>query len=108
MLRELIERKSADLADPTQLGRQWNELQKLRSKLKKKVDTKASKGRKIRYVVHSSLVNFMAPVPLSWNDSAMDDLFRSLFVEAGEESIQGTSTFISVIEEQFHSPIEVF
>lgn len=30
------------------MGRQWLELQKLRNKAKKKVDTKASKGRKIR------------------------------------------------------------
>ncbi|XP_046403967.1 protein AATF [Ischnura elegans] len=79
LLRELIERKAADVTDPVQLGRQWTELQKLRKKLKKKVDTKASKGRKIRYVVHSKLVNFMAPLPNNWNDSAMDDLFRSLF-----------------------------
>ena len=35
-------------SDPTAMGRQWLELQKLRSKAKKKVDTKASKGRKIR------------------------------------------------------------
>ncbi|XP_071455634.1 protein AATF-like [Hetaerina americana] len=79
LLRELIERKTADVTDPVQLGRQWTELQKLRKKLKKKVDTKASKGRKIRYVVHSKLVNFMAPIPNNWSDSAMDDLFRSAF-----------------------------
>ena len=36
--------------------RQWLELQKLRSKVKKKVDTKASKGRKIRY--------YTSPVPM--------------------------------------------
>ena len=51
LLRELIERKMnyAETSDPTAMGRQWLELQKLRSKAKKKVDTKASKGRKIRY-----------------------------------------------------------
>ena len=50
LLRELIERKMSytEGSDPTAMGRQWLELQKLRSKAKKKVDTKASKGRKIR------------------------------------------------------------
>ena len=37
-------------SDPMAMGRQWLELQKLRNKAKKKVDTKASKGRKIRSV----------------------------------------------------------
>lgn len=53
LLRELIERKmnySDESSDATAMGRQWLELQKLRNKAKKKVDTKASKGRKIRSV----------------------------------------------------------
>uniref|UniRef100_A0A8C0GKC4 Apoptosis antagonizing transcription factor n=1 Tax=Chelonoidis abingdonii TaxID=106734 RepID=A0A8C0GKC4_CHEAB len=41
---------------------QWLAIQKLRSKIQKKVDRKASKGRKIRYHVHSKLVSFMAPI----------------------------------------------
>ena len=55
LLRELIERKMSytEGSDPTAMGRQWLELQKLRNKAKKKVDTKASKGRKIRSVVAS-------------------------------------------------------
>ncbi|KAL1512582.1 hypothetical protein ABEB36_002152 [Hypothenemus hampei] len=61
LLRELIEVKSADITDPVQLGRQWIKLQSLRSKMKRKIDTRATKGRKIRYAVHSKLVNFMAP-----------------------------------------------
>ena len=50
LLRELIERKTSysESSDPIEMGRQWLELQKLRTKAKKKVDTKASKGRKIR------------------------------------------------------------
>jgi protein AATF/BFR2 len=40
------------------------------AKKKKKVDTKASKGRKLRYHVHEKLQNFMAPEPNnSWQDS---------------------------------------
>ena len=39
--------------------RQWLELQKLKSKIKKKVDTKASKGRRIRWSLHrNSLCTF--------------------------------------------------
>uniref|UniRef100_A0AAZ3SIW8 Apoptosis antagonizing transcription factor n=1 Tax=Oncorhynchus tshawytscha TaxID=74940 RepID=A0AAZ3SIW8_ONCTS len=73
LLRELIERKTsaADPNDQVAMGRQWLAIQKLRSKIKKKVDTKASKGRKVRFHVHSKLVNFMAPIDhLSMNDGA--------------------------------------
>ncbi|KAK2184514.1 hypothetical protein NP493_262g02006 [Ridgeia piscesae] len=71
LLRELIERKTMNLSDPIALSRQWLEIQKLRSKVKKKVDTKASKGRKIRYDVHRKLVNFMAPTDTcQWTDEA--------------------------------------
>lgn len=62
LLRELIDRKTSNVLDPVELSRRSIEMQKLRSKNKKKVDTKASKGRKIRFEVHKSLVNFMAPI----------------------------------------------
>ncbi|NXH46311.1 AATF protein, partial [Dicaeum eximium] len=73
LLRELIERKttSLDPNDQVAMGRQWLAIQKLRSKIKKKVDRKASKGRRIRYHVHSKLVSFMAPIDLcTMNDDA--------------------------------------
>ncbi|KAJ8978974.1 hypothetical protein NQ317_001446, partial [Molorchus minor] len=80
LLRELIEVKSADLTDPVQLSRQWIKLQNMRSKMKRKVDTKATKGRKIRYVVHTKLVNFMAPIDdFLWTEEAKNELFSSLF-----------------------------
>ncbi|KAK4878488.1 hypothetical protein RN001_010994 [Aquatica leii] len=80
LLRELIEFKSADLTDPIKLSRQWVQLQNLRSKMKKKVDTRATKGRKIRYVVHPKLVNFMAPIQdATWQESAKNELYNSLF-----------------------------
>lgn len=80
LLRELIEFKSADVTDPVQMSRQWIALQNLRSKMKKKIDTKATKGRKIRYAVHSKLVNFMAPIDnSSWTDEAKTELYGSLF-----------------------------
>ncbi|XP_053562796.1 protein AATF [Bombina bombina] len=62
------------------MGRQWLAIQKLRSKIKKKVDTKASKGRKIRYHAHSKLVSFMAPIDHStMTDDARTELYQSLF-----------------------------
>lgn len=80
LLRELIEVKSADVTDPVQLGRQWIQLQNMRSKMKRKIDTRATKGRKIRYAVHSKLVNFMAPIDENlWTDDAKTELYNSLF-----------------------------
>ncbi|KFZ59683.1 Protein AATF, partial [Antrostomus carolinensis] len=73
LLREYIERKttSLDPNDQVAMGRQWLAIQKLRSKIKKKVDRKASKGRRIRYHVHSKLVSFMAPIDhCTMNDDA--------------------------------------
>ncbi|XP_028563193.2 protein AATF isoform X1 [Podarcis muralis] len=82
LLRELIERKTSSLDpnDQVAMGRQWLAIQKLRSKIRKKVDKKASKGRKIRYHVHSKLVSFMAPIDHStMTDDARTELYRSLF-----------------------------
>ena len=52
LLKELIDRKTSysESSDPIEMGRQWLDLQRLRMKARKKVDTRASKGRKIRYV----------------------------------------------------------
>ncbi|MBN3319907.1 AATF protein, partial [Atractosteus spatula] len=78
LLRELIERKTSEVDpnDQVAMGRQWLAIQRLRSKIKRKVDTKASKGRKVRFHAHSKLVNFMAPV----DHGAMNDDARSPFV----------------------------
>ena len=62
LLRELIDRKSNCLSDPIELSRRSIELQRLRSNNKKKVDTKASKGRKIKFDTHKPMINFMAPI----------------------------------------------
>ncbi|XP_037086596.1 protein AATF-like, partial [Pollicipes pollicipes] len=80
LLRELIERKTVDVSDPLALGRQWIQIQKLRSKIKKRVDTRASKGRKVRYEVYPKLVNFLASQRAgSMSAAARDELFSSLF-----------------------------
>ncbi|XP_049715412.1 protein AATF isoform X1 [Elephas maximus indicus] len=82
LLRELIERKTSSLDpnDQVAMGRQWLAIQKLRSKIHKKVDRKASKGRKLRFHVLSKLLSFMAPIDhTAMNDDARTELYRSLF-----------------------------
>lgn len=79
-LRELIEFKANSSSNPTEMNRQFVELQKLRKKMKKVVDTRASKGRKIRYVVHNKMVNFMARNDTTeWTDEGKTELYSSLF-----------------------------
>ncbi|VDK67791.1 unnamed protein product [Litomosoides sigmodontis] len=83
LLKELIERKSANVVDPVEMSRQWLEIQKLREKRsrRKKVDTKASKGRKIRYVAIPKLVNFFPSMAekATWSHEKRNQLFKSLF-----------------------------
>jgi protein AATF/BFR2 len=82
MLKELLEQRSADLnangtaefvvQAPWQVARE--------AKTRKVVDTKASKGRKLRYTVQEKLQNFMAPEERGeWGDRQRDELFSSLF-----------------------------
>lgn len=50
--------------------------EEMQKRLKKEVDRKASKNRKIRYVVHPKLENFMAPEEeIGYNEGALDYLF---------------------------------
>lgn len=68
----------------------WMEVQK-QKKAKKHVDTKASKGRKLRYEVHEKIQNFMVPVTTqgSWHEEQIDELFASLLGKGFENSTQG-------------------
>jgi protein AATF/BFR2 len=79
LLSNLISQRSADTTvnfgnlslQPWQAARE--------AKTKKIVDTKASKGRKLRYTVHDKLVSFMAPEDRgSWGETRVDDLFSGL------------------------------
>ncbi|KAJ5081831.1 Apoptosis-antagonizing transcription factor [Penicillium alfredii] len=66
-------------------------------KVKRDIDTRASKGRKMRFNVHEKLQNFMAPEDRgSWTISARDELFASLLGKTasgllgeGDESASG-------------------
>lgn len=90
LLKDLIEYKSSDVTDPVQLSKQMIRLQSMRTKMKRKIDTRATKGRRVRYNVHTKLVNFMAPITVcdTWTDSAKNELYSSLFgkIKSTEES----------------------
>jgi len=61
------------------------------AKMRKNVDTKASKGRKMRYTVHEKLQNFMAPEDrATWEQDAVDRFFGTLLgrkMTLGEEDM---------------------
>ncbi|KAF9054583.1 apoptosis-antagonizing transcription factor [Panaeolus papilionaceus] len=86
ILRDIIDSRSGNEGQED-----WLTLQK-QKKAKKKVDTKASKGRKLRYEVHEKLQNFMVPVPVpgAWHDEQIDELFSSLLGK-GFENLQMNS-----------------
>ena len=78
LLKELLEQKSQDSVAASGIDLNFN--LRHEAKTKKIVDTKASKGRKLRYTVHEKLQNFMAPEDRStWGERQTDELFRSLF-----------------------------
>lgn len=80
LLRELIEYKTNIGDNQSEITQKFIELQKVRNKMKRKVEVRASKGRKIRYNVHNKLVNFMPPRDEStFTDEAKSELFNSLF-----------------------------
>lgn len=50
-----------------------------KDKVKRDIDTRASKGRKMKYNVHEKLQNFMAPEDRgAWTDRAREEFFASL------------------------------
>ncbi|VDD87413.1 unnamed protein product [Enterobius vermicularis] len=77
---DLIEKKESDATDPIEMSRCRYQLRQRKSK-KKKVDTKASKGRKIRYAVIPKLVNYYPSMPekVKWSHEMRNQLFNSLF-----------------------------
>ncbi|KAF8343463.1 apoptosis-antagonizing transcription factor [Amanita rubescens] len=84
LLRDVIESKGTGGVDD------WMTVQK-EKKAKKKVDTKASKGRKIRYHVHEKIQNFMVPVHVigGWHEEQIDELFASLLGKGFESAGPG-------------------
>lgn len=84
LLRELVDQRMVDPTITTGIVTITSNGTSLPSsrlfKVKKPVDTKASKGRKMRYTVHEKLQNFMAPEDLgTWGERQRGELFGSLF-----------------------------
>jgi len=82
LLQNLISQRSDDATSISALNMNvmepWQAVRE--AKVKKVVDTRASKGRKLRYTVHEKLQNFMAPEDRStWGSRQCDELFGSLF-----------------------------
>lgn len=96
----------------------WMTTQK-EKKAKKKVDTKASKGRKLRsvawswgyflahtilrYEVHEKMQNFMVPVATqgSWHEEQIDELFASLLGKGFESAVREEEEEAEVLQGGF-------
>lgn len=117
LLRELVDQRMADsttaggapLAAITSNGTSLPSSRQF--KVKKPVDTKASKGRKMRYTVQEKLQNFMAPEDLgSWGERQRTELFGSLFgrkVRLGEdEGIDGVDDVEGIEGEEDEGEME--
>lgn len=77
LLNDLVDKKIQS-NDPTS-GLQFALRGAASTKLKKNVDNKASKGRKLRYHVQESIANFETPRnELKWDDGQIDEFFASL------------------------------
>lgn len=109
LLKELLEQRSQD--GTSGVGAQlsginlnvptWQAARE--AKTKRNVDTKASKGRKLRYTVHDKLQSFMAPEDRStWGERQADELFSSLFGQraalAEEEQVDGEEAEVDAEE----------
>ncbi|GAA5900568.1 hypothetical protein JCM8208_000537 [Rhodotorula glutinis] len=79
LLRDVVESRMLDLDDATLTQLRHATSLARGKKVKKNVDTRASKGRKIRYHVHEKVQNFMIPIEAgTWHEEQVDELFASL------------------------------
>ncbi|KAH6647404.1 apoptosis-antagonizing transcription factor [Truncatella angustata] len=79
LLKELVDQRTADTGAAGQAATIRYAAVK-EAKNKKHVDTKASKGRKMRFNVHEKLQSFMAPEDRrGWEQHAIDRFFGTLF-----------------------------
>ncbi|KZT70719.1 TRAUB-domain-containing protein [Daedalea quercina L-15889] len=77
LLRDVIKARTDEAGEQDWMMQQ----RERKAKKKLKVDTKASKGRKLRHEVHAKLQNFMVPVLVThggWHEEQIDGLFSSL------------------------------
>lgn len=87
LLRELVDQRMSSTnhnntntsTNPSSISNGTTLLPLKVPKIRKQVDTKASKGRKMRYTVHEKLQNFMAPEDRgSWGERQVGEFFASL------------------------------
>jgi protein AATF/BFR2 len=96
LLKELVDQRRVESLTTPAAGAvngaalQWTAVKE--AKTKKNVDTKASKGRKMRYTVHEKLQNFMAPEDRGkWEPEAIDRFFGTLLgqkMTLGEDDME--------------------
>jgi protein AATF/BFR2 len=80
LLKELVDQRTADTSSVGGQAATVRYAAVKEAKNKKHVDTKASKGRKLRFNVHEKLQNYMAPEDCrSWEQHAIDRFFGTLF-----------------------------
>ena len=104
LLNNFVDQRRLDAAGGGQNGGPAQFTVVKEAKMRKKVDTKASKGRKLRFTVHEKLQNFMAPEERgSWEQEAVDRLFGNLLGQRrtlGEEMEVGEDEDEIPLEEQ--------
>ncbi|KAL6865702.1 rRNA-processing protein bfr2 [Amphichorda felina] len=101
LLKELVDQRTVDTAGDQSSAVPSVMLTASKDiKMRKAVDRKASKGRKMRFTVHEKLQNFMAPEDRrSWEQGAIDRFFGTLFgqkmelneEESEDEDMEGLS-----------------
>ncbi|KAI1111314.1 apoptosis-antagonizing transcription factor [Nemania sp. NC0429] len=99
LLKQLVDQRSGDGSGTGLQAATIRYAAAKEAKAKRHVDTKASKGRKMRFTVMPKLQNFMAPEDRrSWEQSAIDRFFGTLFgqkmvldEESSDEEMGGVS-----------------
>ncbi|GAA5914592.1 hypothetical protein JCM6882_001212 [Rhodosporidiobolus microsporus] len=100
VLRDLVESRMLDLDDSTLTQLRQASALARGKKVKKVVDTRASKGRKIRYHVHEKAQNFMIPVEAAhWHDEQIDELFASLLGRSFPQANGGKDTLDPALDD---------
>jgi len=99
LLKELVDQRMVDSnSSVAPVGgserpiAQWTAVKE--AKTKKNVDTKASKGRKMKFTVHEKLQNFMAPEARgNWEQDRIDRFYSTLLgqqMTLGEDEAEGS------------------
>jgi protein AATF/BFR2 len=99
LLNDLVDKKISDSNPVNGLT-----IKLTKTKVKKNVDTKASKGRKLKFTVQEQIQNWEAPNGnFKWSDEQIDEFFAGLFgqkINFNEEEVEGQSDDDNEDEEQ--------